>query len=309
MKQKSVRWVAIFLVAAFLVAACGGDSNDNGDNDDSSGPTNTPTDDQRLVLATGTTAEDSGLLAAILPAFEDEFDAMVDVVSVGTGQALELGASGDADVVLTHARELEEAFVAGGDGLRRLDVMTNTFIIVGPPDDPADVQAATDILDALERIAATEATFIARGDQSGTAIREEALWSQTSLGRVPDADWYQAAGQGMGAVLTIAAESEAYTLSDQGTFLARQAEGVALEALYGDPEEERLQNPYSVIPINPEQHPNVNAELAQDFTVWLTSIETQQAIADFRVNDTQLFFPNSAVWQARESATENVELD
>ncbi len=293
-----------------MLAACGGDDNGNGDNDDeSSGPTNTPTDDQRLVLATATTLEDSGLLEAILPDFEQQFDAMVDVVSVGTGQALELGASGDADVVLTHARELEEAFVESGDGLRRLDVMFNDFVIIGPADDPANVREAETPIIALERIAATESTFISRGDNSGTHIREQQYWEETSLGEVPEGGWYQATGQGMGAVLTIADESSAYTLVDRGTFLARQAEGLTLELLYANPNDAATRNPYSVIPVNPERHPGVNAELAQQFIVWLTAINTQQAIAAYTIDDEQLFVPNSAVWQARESATENVIIE
>lgn len=247
----------------------------------------------RLVLATTTSTYDSGLLDAILPDFEARYDVTVDVIAVGTGQALRLGANGDADVVLVHAREREEAFVAEGHGVARYDVMYNDFVVVGPASDPASIASAPSAAAAFQRIADHGAGFVSRGDDSGTHIKEQAIWDQTSA--VLDAGWYFSAGQGMGAVLTIADELQAYTLSDRATYLARKAEALDLEILFeGDPV---LFNPYGVIPINPATHPSVNAELAQRFVDWITSLDTQQLIASFTVRGQVIFQPNAIAWQ------------
>jgi tungstate transport system substrate-binding protein len=276
--KKHTLFVILMLVAASL-AACG-----------SPQPR-----DSSLTLATTTSTEDSGLLAYILPGFEEQYNATVDVVAVGTGQALEIGQSGDADVVLVHARSREEQFVEQGYAPARYDVMYNDFVIIGPSDDPAGIAGMTDATAALTAIAEQEATFVSRGDDSGTNIKELSLWDEAGI--TPEGDWYLAAGQGMGAVLTIAHEEQAYTLSDRATYLARQAEGLELEVLVeGD---ERLFNPYGVMPVSTERYPDVNGELAQDFVAWLTSIETQELIASYEVNGTQLFFPNSEEWQNR----------
>jgi tungstate transport system substrate-binding protein len=248
---------------------------------------------QRLILATTTSTEDSGLLDYILPDFEEKYNAEVDVIAVGTGEALAMGASGDADVVLVHARAQEDAFVEAGDGTERYDVMYNDFIIVGPADDPAGIKGMKSAADAFAAIAASGATFISRGDESGTHTKERAIWAEAGI--EPAGDWYQSAGQGMGAVLTMADEQQAYTLSDRATYLARQAEGLVLEILVeGDP---ILFNPYGVIPVNPEKHPGVNYELAQTFADWITSLETQELIASFEVNGQQLFTPDSEQWR------------
>lgn len=266
----------------------------------------------RVVLATTTSTENSGLLAEILPDFEARYGASVEVIAVGTGQALELGRNGDADVVLVHARNLEDAFVAEGAGVNRQDVMYNDFIIVGPPDDPAGIRGMTDVAAALTQIAETQSPFISRGDDSGTHTKEQDLWKATSLSLAeapsiategktyvrPEGDWYQSIGQGMGAVLTAANEQLAYTLSDRATYLARTLEGTDLEILVeGD---SRMFNPYGVIAVNPEVHPEVNAAGAQAFIDWMTSLETQQLIGQFGVEEfgQSLFIPDSEAWRA-----------
>jgi tungstate transport system substrate-binding protein len=246
-----------------------------------------------LRLATTTSTEDSGLLEVILPDFEEQYNATVEVVAVGTGQALELGANGDADVVLVHARAREDEFVAAGNGAARYDVMYNDFVIIGPAGDPAGIQGMTSAADALTAIAGSGAAFISRGDDSGTHTKELALWEDAGI--TPDGDWYISAGQGMGEVLTMSEEQLAYTLSDRATYLARKAEGLELEILVeGDTV---LFNPYGVIPVNPEKHPGVNTELAQQFVEWITSLETQELIGSFQILDQSLFTPDSEQWR------------
>jgi len=250
----------------------------------------------RLVLATTTSTDDSGLLDYLLPDFEARYHATVEVIAVGTGQALELGKHGDADVVLVHARDKEEAFVAEGYGVHRRDVMYNDFVILGPPDDPAGIRGMKDAVAAFARLAQTESPFVSRGDESGTHIKEKAIWAQAGI--EPQGDWYISAGQGMGAVLTMADEQRAYTLSDRGTYLARTLEGTDLVILVeGDP---ILFNPYGVIAVNPDRHPKVNYELAMQFIEWLTSVETQKRIQEFGVAEfgQPLFVPNSEPWRA-----------
>lgn len=255
--------------------------------------TEMPEEMGRLILATTTSTEDSGLLDYILPVFEEEYGVTVDVVAVGTGQALELGANGDADVVLVHARAREDAFVEEGNGTERYDVMYNDFIIVGPADDPAGIAGMESATEAFAAIAEGEAIFISRGDDSGTYSKELSIWE--AAGIEPEGDWYISAGQGMGAVLGMADEFQGYTLADRATYVARLAEGLALEILVeGDP---ILFNPYGVIPVNPEKHPGVNDEMAQVFVEWLTSLETQELIASYEVNGEQLFVPDSEAWR------------
>ena len=278
------RVVALALgILVIILASCGGDK--------SPGQSAAPQD---LILATTTSAYDSGLLDYILPDFQQKYNARVDVVSVGTGQALALGQSGDADVVLVHAPEQEAAFVAAGYGTRRYPVMHDDFVIVGPADDPAGIKGLTDAAAAFQQIADARVTFVSRGDESGTDIKEKAIWHK--LGLTPSGDWYVSAGQGMGEVLTLAEELQAYTLSDRPTYLTRQAAGLGLDILVeGDP---ILFNPYSVIPVNPDRHPHVHAALAQQFVDWLTSLDTQNLIASFQVNGQPLFTPDSDAWHA-----------
>ncbi len=251
----------------------------------------------RLILATTTSTENSGLLAYILPDFEAKFQADVDVVAVGTGQALALGRNGDADVLLVHARAKEDTFVRDGYGVNRQDVMYNDFVIVGPAGDPAGVAGMTDAAAALAQIAQTESPFVSRGDDSGTHTKEKAIWSLADLN--PAGDWYISAGQGMGAVLTMANEQQAYTLSDRATYLARTLEGIDLQILVeGDPV---LFNPYGVIAVNPLLHPHTNFDGATAFINWLTDPETQALIFTFGVDKfgVPLFTPDSVQWRNR----------
>lgn len=260
-------------------------------------PTPEPAAPARLILATTTSTEDSGLLEYILPDFEAKYNAEVDVIAVGTGQALELGQNGDADVVLVHSRAREDAFVADGYGTARYDVMYNDFILVGPAADPAGIKGMTDAAAAFAQIAETGSTFVSRGDDSGTHSKEKAIWTAAEI--TLEGDWYISAGQGMGEVLTMSDEMGAYTLSDRATYVARQATGLTLEILVeGDP---ILFNPYGVIPVNPEKHPNINAELGQAFADWITSLETQELILSFKLNDQSLFTPDSEAWRAAHS--------
>lgn len=250
---------------------------------------------QVLTLATTTSTENSGLLAHILPDFEKSHNAEVHVVAVGTGQALEIASRGDADLLLVHARSQEEAFMEAGHGLLREGVMYNDFVIIGPADDPAGISGLTDAALAFTKIAGAESVFISRGDESGTHAKELEIWGKAGL--EPKGSWYVSAGAGMGAVLTMAQEKDAYTLTDRGTYLARALEGLDLPILVeGDP---TLLNPYGVIVVNPEKHPGVNSELAKVFVEWLTSVETQEMIGQFGVEEfgQPLFTPDSEEWR------------
>ncbi len=266
----------------------------------------------RLVLATTTSTDNSGLLKAILPDFETRYGAEVEVIAVGTGQAIELGENGDADVILVHARAREDAFVADGYGVNRQDVMYNDFVVVGPAADPAGIKGMTDVGAALAQVAGAQGIFVSRGDDSGTHIKEQALWQASGVDMVeadslkgggktfvkPDGEWYISIGQGMGATLTVAAEQQGYTLSDRATYLARTLEGIDLEILVeGD---SRLFNPYGIIAVNPALHPTVNAAGAEAFVNWFVSVETQQLISQFGVAEfgMPLFVPDSEAWNA-----------
>jgi tungstate transport system substrate-binding protein len=264
-----------------------------------------PAEPQVLRLATTTSTADSGLLDALLPDFEVRYNAEVDVVAVGTGQALELGANGDADVVLVHARAREDAFVEAGDGLNRLDVMYNDFVLVGPAADPAGVSGLATAKEALAQIAAAEATFVSRGDDSGTHTKEKSLWTAAGITPTTDAGWYNAIGQGMGETLLFANEAGGYTLADRGTWLAQQANLPNLAIVVGgstiaENQDGALLNPYGVIPVNPATHPGVNFALATQFAEWITSVEVQTMIRDFgqAAFGQSLFNPSSAAWQA-----------
>jgi tungstate transport system substrate-binding protein len=241
-----------------------------------------------LRLATTTSTDDSGLLDFILPPFEEREGVKVDRIAVGTGRALKIAERGDADILLVHARAREDAFVAAGWGIDRRDIMWNDFVIAGPAADPSGLKGAADAVDALQRIAADKAAFVSRGDDSGTHTRERGLWK--AAGITPDWTAYKEAGQGMGACLTIADETESYVLTDRGTFLAFGGK-VDLKVLVdGDP---ALRNPYGAILVNPEKHPHVKVDLARKLLDYLTSPEGQAKIAAFRVDGKVLFHPHS----------------
>ena len=253
-----------------------------------------------LRLATTTSTADSGLLDAILPAFEEANNARVDVVAVGTGQAIELGEAGDADVILVHARAREDAFVAEGHGTERHDVMYNDFVIVGPTDDPAGVAGMSSAAEALAAIAAAGAPFASRGDDSGTHTKEMSLWEAAGVTPDPAGGWYNSLGQGMGETLTFANEAGAYTMTDRGTFLSMRDNLPNLVVVVGgesiaDNADPKLLNPYGVIPVNPEKSEAINAELARKFAEWLISPEVQTMIGEFGVETfgQPLFYPNA----------------
>lgn len=248
----------------------------------------------RLVLATTTSTQDSGLLDVILPDFEAQAGVPVDVIAVGSGQAMKLGEDGNADVLLVHSPKAEQAFMDAGHGTRKDAVMYNDFVILGPADDPAAIRGMTSAADALALLASTGSTFISRGDDSGTHAKEKTLWAAAAI--EPAGDWYVSAGQGMGAVLTMANEQQAYTLSDRSTYLARTLEGTDLEVLVeGD---SALFNPYSVITVDPAKNPNIQADLATQFADWIISVPAQELIAQFGVDKfgQGLFVPDSEAW-------------
>ncbi len=245
-------------------------------------------DQERLRLATTTSTENSGLLNELVPPFERQTGIKVDVIAVGTGKALALGENGDVDIVLVHARPAEDAFVAAGYGVNRRDVMHNDFVILGPSGDPAGIRGMADAAEALKRIATRQSSFISRGDDSGTHQKEKALWARAGI--TPSGRWYKEAGQGMGAVITMSDDMQAYTLADRGTYLSMK-DKIALQVLVeGDPE---LFNPYGIIAVNPDRHPHVNYEAAMRFIAWITSTEGQRIIGGFKREGQLLFFPDA----------------
>ncbi len=241
-----------------------------------------------ITVASTTSTENSGLFGHILPLFQEETGIEVRVVSQGTGQALETGRRGDADVIFVHARELEEAFVADGYGVERFDVMYNDFVIVGPGEDPAGLAGAADAASAMAAIAEAGAPFASRGDDSGTHVAEMNLWE--AAGVAPEGQWYLSTGSGMGATLNTAAQVPAYALTDRGTWLSFANRGPLEIVFAGDPV---LFNPYGIILVDPERHPHVKAEQGQAFIDWVISPAGQEAIASFTVAGEQLFFPSA----------------
>lgn len=248
--------------------------------------------DRAITLASTTSTEQSGLFGHILPIFTRDSGITVRVVALGTGQALDVGRRGDADVVFVHDRAAEERFVAEGFGGPRRHVMYNDFVLVGPAADPARIAGTADTAAALRRIGEARAPFVSRGDRSGTHAAELRLWRQA--GTDPAAgrgQWYREIGQGMGPALNTAAAQNAYLLADRGTWLSfrnRQDLGILVE---GDA---RLFNQYGVMLVNPQRHPHVKAADGQRFIDWIVSPAGQAAIASYRINGDQLFFPNAA---------------
>ena len=241
-----------------------------------------------IRMATTTSTEASGLLAVILPQFEAKYGGKVRVVAVGSGAAMKIGESGDADVLLVHARALEDKFMAAGFGGERRDVMYNDFVLVGPARDPAALRGGRDALEAIKKIAASGAKFISRGDESGTHEMEKSYWKSAAI--EAKGGWYVSAGQGMGPVLTMAGELNAYALTDRATYAAYRDRTGLQVLVEGDA---RMFNPYGVITINPQRYANLNHAGAQAFAAWITSAEGQAAVAAFKINGVQMFFPNA----------------
>lgn len=254
----------------------------------------------RLRLATTTSTADSGLLDFILPAFEQAQGCKVDVVAVGTGQAIEIGRKGDADVLLVHSRQAEDQFVADGFARERFDVMYNDFIIVGPKEDLAGIKGLGTAREAFRAIMAAEAPFASRGDKSGTHTKEQSVWATLGITPTKEMQWYNSLGQGMGDTLLFANEQKAYTLTDRGTYLSMRDKLPDLVILVGgqspaDNRDKALLNPYGVLAVSPDKFPGVNYELAMQFIAWLTSAETQRRIGRFGADKfgQPLFYPSA----------------
>ncbi len=248
---------------------------------------------ETLTLTTTTSTYDTGLLDELNAEFETMYGVSVDAVAQGTGAALETARNGDSDVVMVHARSLEDAFIREGYGINRRDLMFNDFILVGSENDPAGISDLDSATEAFTAIAETESTFISRGDNSGTQTKERAIWD--AAGVTPNGDWYFETGQGMGEVLNIANEQGGYTLSDRGTFLSQRSELNIVILLQGPIEggPDILANPYGVIAVNPAVHPHGNYDLAMAYIGFITSPNGQEAIENFKVNGEQLFFPRA----------------
>lgn len=241
-----------------------------------------------ITLASTTSTQNSGLYRYLLPKFEADTGIRVNVVAVGTGQAIKIAQNGDADALLVHHRPSEDAFVSDGFGVDRRDVMYNDFVIIGPASDPANVANATSVNDAFQRIAKANPLFVSRGDDSGTHKKEQELWQAAGIS--PNGSWYREIGAGMGAALNMAAATDAYLMSDRGTWLSF-GNTQNLKILFQG--ESVLRNPYGLILVNPARHPHVDAQSARSFADWITSVAGQQAIASFRVENKQLFCPNA----------------
>ena len=241
---------------------------------------------ERLRMSTTTSTENSGLLNVLLPPFEKANGCRVDVISVGTGKAIKLGEAGDVDVVLVHARKLEDKFVASGFGVNRKDVMYNDFVILGPAADPAGVKGVRTAAEALAKIAAIKSPFVCRGDESGTHQKEKELWQ--AAGIKPSGAWYVESGLGMGEVIVMATEKGAYTMADRGTYNAFKKEKTNLVIVFEG--EKGLFNPYGVIAVNPQKHPHVKYDLALKFIDFITGAEGQKIIADYKVDGDPIFF-------------------
>lgn len=248
-------------------------------------------DEPFITVASTTSTEQSGLFGHILPLFKQATGIDVHVVAQGTGQALKTGERGDADVVFVHDRPAEDKFVADGFGVERRDVMYNDFVLVGPKADPAHVKGQTDIVEAFRHIAGAQAPFVSRGDKSGTHAAELRLWQQAGIDVAKaSGGWYRETGSGMGPTLNVAAGMDAYALADRGTWISFRNRGSLDILAEGD---KRLFNPYGVMLVNPARHPQVKADLGRKFIAWLVSDEGQAAIAGYKIDGQQLFFPDA----------------
>jgi tungstate transport system substrate-binding protein len=248
--------------------------------------------DKSIVVSSTTSTQDSGLFGYILPLFKQRTGIEVKVVAQGTGQALDTGRRGDADVVFVHAKSAEEKFLADGQGVKRYPVMYNDFVLIGPKSDPAGIKGMKDVAKALQKIKEKQAPFVSRGDRSGTHLAELMLWNKDAGIDIEKEKrlWYKSIGQGMGAALNTAGASNAYVLSDRSTWLSFKNMGDMQILVEGD---KRLFNQYGVMLVNPAKHPNVKKDLGQQFIDWLVSPEGQKAIANYKINGEQLFYPNA----------------
>jgi tungstate transport system substrate-binding protein len=247
-------------------------------------------EDQSIVVASTTSTQDSGLFGYLLPIVKQKTGVEVKVLAQGTGQALDTARRGDADVVFVHAKSAEEKFLAEGFGVKRYPVMYNDFVVIGPKDDPAGIKGK-DVLTALQTLRTKAAPFVSRGDRSGTHIAELKLWKDAGIDIEKDRGaWYKEIGQGMGAALNMASGSNAYVLSDRGTWLAFKNRGDLTILVEGD---KRLFNQYGVMLVNPAKHPTVKKEAGQRFIDWLISPEGQDVISGYKINGQQLFYPNA----------------
>ena len=288
--KKTKKWISMMLlctVALMLLAGCGGSpkTEKEGEQQAAAEPKG------EIILATTTSTQDSGLLEYLLPEFTKDSGYDVKTIAVGTGKALQMGVDGEADVLLVHARPSEDEFMANGDGTLRYDVMYNDFILVGPAADPADVKACNNIIaDSLAAIANSESEFVSRGDDSGTHKKEQTIWK--AAGIEPAGDWYISAGSGMGDVLKMADEKQAYTISDRATYLSMK-DDLELEILCE--KDTDMLNPYGVITVDPAKNDKINAEGAKAFADWLVSERGQQLIGEFGVEEygMALFTPDA----------------
>jgi tungstate transport system substrate-binding protein len=288
MKRNPILTVLLALLTALCCAACAAPQPQRSQPAETEQPAQTeqPQTPQGVTirLATTTSVDNSGLLGYLLPRFTEETGIGVDVIAVGTGRALELGQAGDVDIILVHDPEAEEKFISEGYGVERRYVARNEFVIVGPEADPAGIHAMNSAQEAFRSIMDAHAKFISRGDNSGTHMRELSIWN--AMGVTPEGEWYVEAGQGMGAVLTMANEMLAYTLTDTGTFYSME-DNLDLVVLFsGDP---ILDNIYSIIPLNPAIHPSLKHAEAMKLADWITGPEAIEMINGFEVNGHQLF--------------------
>jgi len=275
--KRHIAILLMVLLAAVAVSGCIGQQNAvTGENSQMSSDAGKQVKNKTLILATTTSTKDTGLLDALLPVFKEKYGITVKPIAVGTGEALKMGERGDADVLLVHARQAEDEFMAAGYGKARKDVMYNDFVLIGPENDPAGVKDAADAGEAFKRIAAAKATFVSRGDDSGTHKKELKIWEKAGIDL--EGGWYISTGQGMTATIRIVNEKQGYTLTDRGTFLVHE-DNTDLVILTEKSKD--LLNPYGVIAVNPDKFPKVNYEGALSFIEFLTSEEGQKIIGEF----------------------------
>jgi tungstate transport system substrate-binding protein len=285
LRGKKVSFIIALLVIFMMIAVVGCGQQESTPPDKQAAPELKP-----LKLATTTSTDDSGLLDYLLPEFQKDTNYKVEVIAVGTGQAIEMGEAGDVDVILVHSRAAEDKFIEDGFGVDRRDVMYNDYLVIGPAEDPAGIKGTSDALAAFKAMAEKQTVFISRGDDSGTHKKELSIWKKAET--EPAGEWYIEAGQGMGDTFMMANEKKAYTLIDRATYLALKDKYQLEPIVEGD---EALFNPYGVIPLNPEKFPNRDFEGATAFAEWLTSEKGQQMIGEFGVEKfgQALFVPDA----------------